>query len=557
MYRLVALLGCLFLFLPQASALNIGPENVVVVANSKDRESLEIARYYMEQRGIPEANLIMIPVRRVQRLTGEEFVSEIFNPLREQLVANGWIRAVWKDETDSAGRRRMQLQGHSIGYLVLCRLPYQVSGYTEESMSAFPKPQNKTMGNSAASVDSELSLLCVTDTPLAGPVNNPLYKQKQPAPQMLANVIRVARLDGPSVAAVKRLIDSAIIGERDGLKGRGYFDLGGPHKMGDTWINTDRKLIEQQYFPVSVDETKSVFQWTDRLDAAAIYFGWWVHAPVGGFENPAYRFPPGALAIHISSFSGQNLREPNRRWGGTLVERGIAATVGNVYEPFLHFTHNTDLFLEGMVNGMTTCEAAYYALPALSWMPMFIGDPLYKPFKVTLEEQLEKLSADDPYAQYVVLREAERIRRTQGNDEAFEYERSNYHRAPGLALAYAIAKGWENRSENSKAIDQLKFVAQMPGFAPDECGLAFQISELLVKLGDRETAYKILKTLSNQATFDIEKLKFMPSAIPLASQFGDRDQAKAWQNSVNAIKQKLREKADRRKAAREANKKKN
>lgn len=532
-----------FVSLSLAAHAAVEPKDVVVVANEADPDSLAIAEYYMAQRDIPEANLIKIRCSTQGQVTGEQFVAEIFNPLREKLVGENWINGVLAKDNDAAGRRKIVTMGHRIGFLVVCRLPYQIKSFEQSAIDAFPaKGVPQQMHNAQASVDAELALLPSPNTPIAGPTNNPLFQQKQPDFARLSAVIRVARLDGPSVPAVKRLIDSAIAGEKHGLRGRGYIDKGGPHPQGEQWLDQATAKIKALDFPVSIDTQKPRFGWKDRLDAPAIYFGWWTHQPDGPFKDPTYRFPPGAVAIHISSFSGQHLRKPNQRWGGGLVERGVAATVGNVYEPYLGLTHHPHLFLEGLADGMSTGEAAYYSLPGLGWMAMFLGDPLYQPFKVSLPRQLDQLDASDPLAQYVVLREGERISDEKGDAEAFDYLRRSYHKAPGLALAYALAQGYEKRNERQKAIKELAFVANIGAFAPEDAGLAYQIADLLITMQERETGYEILKTLANQAPNDDAKLAYMGSAIPLALQLGDRDQAKQWQITEQSIKDRRQKK---------------
>lgn len=535
--RIFALFLCLTLFTVTGRAIE--PKDVVVVANDADPDSMAIARYYMAQRSIPEENLVTITCSTKENIPGEQFFAEIFNPLRDKLVNAGWINGVLAKENDAAGRRKIVSLGHKIGFLVVCRLPYQIESFQQASIDAFPaKNIPQPMMNAQASVDGELALLTAVETPLAGPLNNPLFQQKEPNYMQINAIVRIARLDGPSVAAVKRLIDSARDGEKQGLRGRAYLDKGGPHQQGEQWLDQCGQLIKQLHYPLSIDENKARFGWEHRLDAPALYFGWWTHKPDGPFEDPTYRFPPGAVAIHISSFSGQQLRKPNERWGGGLIERGVAATVGNVYEPYLGLTHHPHLFLEGLKNGMSTGEAAYYSLPGLGWMAIFLGDPLYQPFTVDLPAQLEDLDAKDSLDQYVVLREAERIRAEQGDDAAFAFLRSNYHRAPGLALAYALAEGYEDRNERQKAIKELGFVANITAIAPEDAGLVFQIAELLITMQDRRAGYEILKNLARQASAKGAKLAYMGAAIPLAQQLGDRDQASQWQATVQSLNPK-------------------
>jgi len=51
-------------------------------------------------------------------------------------------------------------------------------------------------------------------------------------------------------------------------------------------------------------------------------------------------------------------------------------TLGNVYEPYLQMTHHFDIFQTRLLAGHTVVEAAYMALPVLSWQNVVLGDPL-------------------------------------------------------------------------------------------------------------------------------------------------------------------------------------
>jgi tetratricopeptide (TPR) repeat protein len=84
--------------------------------------------------------------------------------------------------------------------------------------------------------------------------------------------------------------------------------------------------------------------------------------------------------VHIHSFSGSTIRQSNKFWVGPLIRHGAAATLGNVYEPFLQLTPALDLFYDRLVNGLTFAESAYASLRAVSWMTTIVGDPLYRPF---------------------------------------------------------------------------------------------------------------------------------------------------------------------------------
>jgi hypothetical protein len=138
----------------------------------------------------------------------------------------------------------------------------------------------------------------------------------------------------------------------------------------------------------------------------ALYFGWYSDGFDGAFKNERVRFVPGAVAVHLHSFSAASLRAPLKGWCAPMLERGAAATLGNVYEPYLHLTPNLDLFEERLRNGFTFAEAAYASEKVLSWMTTFIGDPLYRPFK---EQQDLSLEPTEETREWIAYREGAEI----------------------------------------------------------------------------------------------------------------------------------------------------
>ena len=93
----------------------------------------------------------------------------------------------------------------------------------------------------------------------------------------------------------------------------------------------------------------------------------------------------GAIAAHIHSYSASSLRTTLKHWSGPLVARGACAVLGNVYEPLLQMTTYLDIFNARLLAGFTFAESAWIATPVLSWMQVMIGDPLYQPFKSSVE----------------------------------------------------------------------------------------------------------------------------------------------------------------------------
>lgn len=117
----------------------------------------------------------------------------------------------------------------------------------------------------------------------------------------------------------------------------------------------------------------------------ALYYGWRTDNASGPFAQSTFRFVPGAVAVHIHSFSGATLRDPNSHWVAPLLARGAAATLGNVYEPFLQFTSHVNILNDRLLHGFTFAESAYASINVLSWMSVMVGDPLYRPFASWLQ----------------------------------------------------------------------------------------------------------------------------------------------------------------------------
>jgi hypothetical protein len=124
----------------------------------------------------------------------------------------------------------------------------------------------------------------------------------------------------------------------------------------------------------------------------ALYYGWYAGKVTGPFTHPDFHFVPGAIAVHIHSFSGSTLRDPNATWVGPLVTKGAAASLGNVYEPYLQLTSRLDTFNDRLLHGFTFAESAYMATPVLSWMTVMVGDPLYRPYGSWLQIDLNTQS---------------------------------------------------------------------------------------------------------------------------------------------------------------------
>jgi hypothetical protein len=130
----------------------------------------------------------------------------------------------------------------------------------------------------------------------------------------------------------------------------------------------------------------------------ALYFGWYTETISGPFAQFDFQFVPGAVAVHIHSFSASTLHDEHANWAGPLLTKGAAATIGNVYEPYLQLTPHLNIFSDRLLHGFTFAESAYMSVQTLSWMSVMVGDPLYRPYAAWLQidekREGEKASSD-------------------------------------------------------------------------------------------------------------------------------------------------------------------
>lgn len=391
---------------------------VVVLFNSKVPESKTVAEYYAGRREVPANNLIGIDFPDVNGISRSDYNRLVAEPLILELSRRGL--AVFRRESIPAhdgrpARVSYLTLGSSIRYLLLSfGTPYRVA--PDPSIDAVrdegaPATIPAELRRNEASMDSELTLLPIFGrNPIFGALNNPYLMVTNTSLLHPTNgVLLVTRLDGPTPAIAKGLVDSAIEAERDGLNGRAYFDLrniGGAYKTGDDWIGHAAEMARAAGYDTVVDRQPATFGAGFPMSQIAIYAGWYAESACGPLALPKVEFMPGAIAYHLHSYSAQTPREPHAHWVGPLLAKGAAVTLGCVDEPYLEATPNIGGFLERLiVQRFTVGEAGVACQPALSWQTIVVGDPLYRPFGQS-PAQLADRHGQHPLAAWAMVRKA-------------------------------------------------------------------------------------------------------------------------------------------------------
>lgn len=522
------------------------PASVVVVANAAFPGSEKVARTYMAHRRIPAENLILLETSTSERIPFKVYLETLHNPLLEAMIERGLVNAL-AGPSDSLGRKTATVISNPIRYLVLCHgVPAHVNNHPVESgaerqrQEKALKPRHANLisnfekgplAKTEAAVDAELALLLQRDMPVTGFLPNPYFRNQSPAP--VQDILKVTRLDGPSVEAVLTLLEQTWQGEAGGLKGRAYVDedgRGGNYQAGNLWLAQTAKVLAGLGFDLDHETTGRTLPVDARFDAPVLYAGWYAASLVGPFSLPGFRFPPGAIAAHLHSFSAGQIRSPDKGWVGPLVDRGVSATFGNTAEPYLNFTHQFNLFFTALANGWALGDAFYYALPVLSWQNVSIGDPLYRPFAVSLEEQLSAVG--DPRKiledQYVLIRQINRLQTEGQLDQALALANRGMRDCPGPALGLKRAQLLEADGQKRAARKALALFAELEPADATEWGLFAELADTLLRLGEPKAALRLYQALEGEVLPEAALAAFLKRGIEVANKAGQSRQAIDW-----------------------------
>ncbi len=397
----LSLVGWILLFDVQVlantnDAVKLGQE-VVVVYNSKSAASKDIATHYAELRKIPSGQILGLKLSEAEEISRPEFDSSIKKPILEFLE---------KKKLFVYGKNAQAEQSvveSSIRYLVLCYgVPVKV---TEDILTKEIEATKlmESLRHNHASVDSELALLPLApkNLPIIGPINNLGFASTNLATINPTNgLLIVARLDGPTPAIARALVDKAMLAETEGLWGRAYFDLrgltSGEYKPGDDMFRGAAADAKKYGFDTVVDNQPELFPTAFPFSQCAIYAGWYSSEMNGALAQIPLEFMNGAFAYHLHSFSANILRTANNHWAGPLLAKGATVTMGCTEEPYLVGTPDIAVFLSRwMFLGFTMGEAALASQRWLSWQTIVVGDPLYSPFAQNAPKLHDYLDAEN------------------------------------------------------------------------------------------------------------------------------------------------------------------
>jgi uncharacterized protein (TIGR03790 family) len=346
-------------------------ERVLVVYNAANADSTAVAEYYRGARAIPQANLCATNPPSIVVLTEAQFNATLKPQIRACL--------------DNVGRQKVL-------YIVMA---YATPFVLSTSVRAF------ALDSVVADIFAEVATGFVP-APFAPGAPHPYFADAQSQGNVYVpfqsfahwraaagakTIYSVWRLDGPTAALAKGLVDKARQAEQNGLNGiacfdrnRGNlanaFDFG--YYSGDFDLSKAAEFARQAGFVTIEDANGAEFGTAPappRCDGAVIYGGWY---SLNRYQD-AFSWNPGAFGVHYDSLSAQNPRT-GTNWTTNAIQRGITMTSGATHEPFLTGLVHFDGLLRNLLEGANMGDAMLRNTAWLRWMNLNSGDPLYRPF---------------------------------------------------------------------------------------------------------------------------------------------------------------------------------
>lgn len=398
--------GVLLVLVCPPEGLSLSPSEIMIIANRRSPEGVDLARYYARQRGIDQTQLLLLNLSTKETCGRDEYDQRIADPVRNYLASVNPPRRIrcivlmYGIPLRVKSTRRADLTNVREFKARQQMLQKKIENQRDEDTPPYLaiaeelehiRGQLKVARDTVASVDSELTVVKKADAPVGGWIENPFYIGFRDRFEVVAreDVLMVSRLDGPTPESVRRMIDDTLATENQGLAGSAYFDARWPidasanpsgYKLYDRSIHqAARRVQENGRLTVNLDQSPALFQ-PGQCPDAALYCGWYSLAKY----VDAFIWQKGAIGYHIASSECKTLKKENSQvWCKRMIEEGVCATVGPVGEPYVQAFPMPEVFFGFLSEGILSLAECYMvSLPFLSWKMVLIGDPLYRPFMI-------------------------------------------------------------------------------------------------------------------------------------------------------------------------------
>jgi uncharacterized protein (TIGR03790 family) len=538
------LVSSFLLLIPGWPAHGAPGDEVAVIYNSNVPESKSLAEYYAERRHVPKDRLFGFDLPSAETMTRHDYEQRLAQPFLKKLRDHKlftYPASGGSSRHDTTNEIPVQAK---IRYATLCYgVPLKILNEPNFKEEGVDKIRPELRRNDAA-VDSELALLpVISPKPIFGAIVNRSYGTTNADLLSPTNgLLLVGRLDGPTPAIARGLIDKAIEAEVNGLWGRAYFDARGltntSYKIGDDWIRGAAQVTARLGFETVLDTDPATFPASFPMSQIALYAGWYDGAVSGPFARPKVEFMPGAFAYHLHSFSAQTIRSPTANWVGPLLAKGVTATMGCVEEPYLEGTPDVMTFIIRFVYyGFSFGEAAYACQNSLSWQTTIVGDPLYRPFAVrALEQHAALLRRGSKLIEWSQLKVVNmNLANGVPVDKLIGYLENTPETAASAVLLEKLADLYFLKAKFPEAaLNYRKAMDQSPS-PQQHVRLMLALARMLDFAGKEQDAFGVYQQFVKSFPDYPDLLSIYRKLSPLAAQFGKSDEQEQYQREINRL----------------------
>lgn len=339
--------------------------DVLVVANSNNSESVYLAQYFAAERNIPRQNLCIIPM-----------------PLEEEIDSSQFFYL--KEKIREYINNTFGADSVTLTYIVTIQgVPLKVRGGTMVGDGNFSST------SSWASFDSELMLLqSQRENKIGkrGPTVNDFYLSNAEflRSSTYRNIRLVTRIGGYALSDRVKMINNAIAPvDTNGVI---VIDMDPIKYAIVPWLLTSaydaRRYLELNNKKFVYDSSTTYLQNLENVvgyvsfyhqDAGALSQGAWRN-------YPNHKFSSRAIGELYASFSASSLVDslfsnPYFDKIGIFIQNGISGIKGYVYEPFSSAVMLPSNFIPQWVQNKKWADVAWSASSRLSWNDVVLGDP--------------------------------------------------------------------------------------------------------------------------------------------------------------------------------------
>jgi uncharacterized protein (TIGR03790 family) len=390
-----------------------GPQNVAVVVNPNDPESLAIANYYVELRSIPPTNVFHLPWRAdLNATTGVRFRDQLLKPLLAQIEQRGTGDQIHflafspgfpylVDCAQLFPGEKFPPQARPVVSLTAAGFFYQ--HIQDADLAMFGIEANDYFAQAIHGVTRSRSFVCAS-------------RDNASTKHFLCTALGVTHGHGNSGSEITACLRRSK--EADGAKHRGTI-----YYMQNKDV---RSRVREGEFAAAVRELAAVgvkavvlpgIAPANKPDVAGLTTG----AANVDLQASGSRLLPGALVDNLTSAGGQMLiraeGNPQTRIS-EYIRLGAAGASGAVIEPYAipHKFPSAALHVH-YARGCSLAEAFYQSVQAPFHL-LIIGDPLCQPWAVAPKVTVSGVADDAelsgtvslaPAAQYPDARKASRF----------------------------------------------------------------------------------------------------------------------------------------------------